>query len=402
MSSLPEFHEVPEEFEWILELRSRGGKTKAQSRTVEFSVITNSLIDAIVGGHGKGSYKGELKDHVPHGEGSWTGVVHHAKGVWNGDFKGHYVGEWEDGLPHGKGKFTKSSLRDFGSDQFTLIDDGIYEGAFIDGAMEGYGELKYTKGVMEGNTLKGDFFEDNFIQGDGRCDFNYSGCSYEGEFRHNYMDHIFGNGIYYRYNQPCNGKEVFTYGDGSKFEGKFKNGKMNGVGILKYRNGDVLEGEFVDGQCQGIGEFTFGHGDFYTGEFKLGKICGKGKMERSGHLFEGTYLDGKMHGEGTCLRRNGDKYEGMFVGDEYHGQGVCTYANGDRYEGSWEKGDFHGRGELTLANGNKYVGFFVEGVAHGEGILETADGERFEGNWDHAKLTVKKSEDHRKKPKRWF
>ena len=146
--------EIPEEFEWILELRSRGGKTKAQSRTTAYSVITRSNIETIVGGQGRGSYKGEIKENLPHGEGTWTGVVSHAKGIWNGNFFGVYKGEWEEGIPHGKGKFTKSSIDEFIIDDNSLVDDGFYEGDFFDGAIEGSGLLKYTKGIFKNNVYK--------------------------------------------------------------------------------------------------------------------------------------------------------------------------------------------------------------------------------------------------------
>ena len=245
--------EVPEEFEWILELRSRGGKTKAQARKVDFSVITRCNIDTIVGGQGSGSFKGELKDSVPHGEGIWTGVVTDAKGIWTGDFNGEYKGEWEDGLPHGQGRFTKKSIDEFSVDENALVDDGYYEGEFQDGAMQGYGTLKYTKGILENTVYEGDMFDDNYVEGQGRCDFSFSGCSYAGEFSHSYLSHISGNGVYYRYNQLCNGKDAFTYADSSKFEGKFRDGKMYGAGKVTYRNGNVLEGEFVDGRYEGFG-----------------------------------------------------------------------------------------------------------------------------------------------------
>ncbi len=64
-----------------------------------------------------GTYTGELKDGVPHGQGKWTRPAgEEYVGEWeNGDFNGHgtwsglddhYVGEWKDNLLHGKGVYT--------------------------------------------------------------------------------------------------------------------------------------------------------------------------------------------------------------------------------------------------------------------------------------------------------
>lgn len=64
-----------------------------------------------------GTYTGELKDSIPHGQGKWTSPAGESyDGEWeNGDFNGygtwtgtddHYVGEWKDNLLHGKGIYT--------------------------------------------------------------------------------------------------------------------------------------------------------------------------------------------------------------------------------------------------------------------------------------------------------
>jgi hypothetical protein len=63
-------------------------------------------------------------------------------------------------------------------------------------------------------------------------------------------------------------------------------------------------------------------------------------------------------------------YKGELKGGRPHGHGSFTDpATGDRYEGDWLDGLYHGQGTLIKRNGIVYQGWFVQGLKEGEGVL---------------------------------
>jgi hypothetical protein len=40
---------------------------------------------------------------------------------------------------------------------------------------------------------------------------------------------------------------VYTWKDGDKYEGRWKNGAFNGKGVKNFKDGTVFDGEWVDG-----------------------------------------------------------------------------------------------------------------------------------------------------------
>ena len=51
-------------------------------------------------------------------------------------------------------------------------------------------------------------------------------------------------------------------------------------------------------------------------------ICGKGKINlKDGRLYDGTFVDGKLEGEGTYINNKGDIYIGGFIGGKLNGKG---------------------------------------------------------------------------------
>ena len=55
----------------------------------------------------------------------------------------------------------------------------------------------------------------------------------------------------------------YTWSDGSKYVGEFKEGKKNGQGTLTSPDGRKYVGEFKDGKQHGQGTETFPHGSTY-------------------------------------------------------------------------------------------------------------------------------------------
>lgn len=119
-------------------------------------------------------------------------------------------------------------------------------------------------------------------------------------------------------------------GDEYNFEGTLLNQKPNGYGVASYtKSGNIYKGNFVNGKIEGDGEAIFTKGDYY-----------KGGMS-----------NGNFSGYGTYLFKSGNKYEGQFLKGKQHGKGRFTEADGGYYEGDFENGLMHGFGKYYDANG---------------------------------------------------
>jgi hypothetical protein len=101
--------------------------------------------------------------------------------------------------------------------------------------------------------------------------------------------------------------ETYTYADGGKYVGEFKDDMAHGQGTYTYANGEVYEGEWKDGKRNGQGTFTWADGDKYVGEYK----------------------DDKQHGQATYTYADGGKYVGEWKDGKQHGQGTYTSADGE-------------------------------------------------------------------------
>ncbi len=104
---------------------------------------------------------------------------------------------------------------------------------------------------------------------------------------------------------------TYTFSDGSKYIGQYKNGVPYGHGSYTYSDGTKYVGEHSNGTFEGQGEFTDKAGKRYVGGFKNGKTHGKGTYfnEAQDVVFEGEYQEG-VACNGIVNYPNGDKYEG--------------------------------------------------------------------------------------------
>jgi hypothetical protein len=156
----------------------------------------------------------------------------------------------------------------------------------------------------------------------------------------------------------------------------------NCYGTYTWANGDKYVGEWKDGKRRGQGTYTWANGNKYIGEFKDNKQHGQGtSILVNGDKYVGDYKDGKWHGQGTYTWANGNKYVGEYKDGKWHGQGTMTYPNGNKYVGEYKNGKWHGQGTMTYPNGNKYVGEYKNNKQHGQGTHTWADGGRYVGEW---------------------
>ena len=67
-----------------------------------------------------------------------------------------------------------------------------------------------------------------------------------------------------------------------------------------------------------FGTYTWANGDKYIGEYKDGKGHGQGTYTwANGDKYIGEHKDGKKHGQGTYTFANGKKNNGYFMNNEY-------------------------------------------------------------------------------------
>jgi hypothetical protein len=92
------------------------------------------------------------------------------------------------------------------------------------------------------------------------------------------------------------------------------------------------------------------------------------ELQNGNSAYEGSWIEGLRHGQGTHSFASGAKYEGSWEASKYHRYGKLTFANGEIYEGQFEKGEQHGRGVLYSSFGTvKYDGAWRNGREAGSG-----------------------------------
>jgi hypothetical protein len=120
------------------------------------------------------------------------------------------------------------------------------------------------------------------------------------------------------------------------------------------------DGSYVNGKREGKGIFTFENGDKYEGEWKADQMHGEGIYKyKSAGVYVGNYKEGKMEGQGTFKFKNGDYYKGSWLGGRREGYGTyIIYSSGAIYEGGFVNNEFYGQGKLTERDSTGRKGFF--------------------------------------------
>ncbi|XP_030196396.1 radial spoke head 10 homolog B isoform X1 [Gadus morhua] len=229
----------------------------------------------------------------------------------------------------------------------------VYKGAFSEGLIQGYGLFTWSDGVKyEGQ------FEANVPMGHGKYTW-LDGSSYEGDI-YNAIRH--GIGAHRCANTPL------------LYRGQWHRGKRHGKGVVYYNQAETswYDGHWKGNKREGWGARRYPSGNLYEGEWRDNGRHGEGTMKwlTLGEQYVGTWSNGVQHGQGTHTwfvwrmpgsqypRRN--EYQGAFVLGQRHGQGTFFYASGECYQGEWRKNEKHGRGKFTFTNGRSVEREFVD------------------------------------------
>lgn len=248
-----------------------------------------------------GVYKGYVSDGLPNGAGELS--------LPNGE---KYIGSFSGGLFNGNGIYYYLNGTTFdgmwfegeinGTGTLSFADGSYIHGDFINGTPQGVcvyqnaagdvyeGELKDGKRTGKGrfSWVNGDIYEGDYVDGEREGYGKYVSCdgsSYEGEW----------------IASVPNGSGTMVTTDKNTLTGVFIEGVLEGEGKSVSKNGDVYEGYFVHGKCRDVNAvYTFKDGSKYEGAFENDLFNGKGKFTYAdGDTVTGTFKDGLLQGSAT-------------------------------------------------------------------------------------------------------
>jgi hypothetical protein len=175
---------------------------------------------------------------------------------------------------------------------------------------------------------------------------------------------------------------TYTWGDGRKYVGEYRDGQPNGRGTITWPDGVNYVGEWRAGKSNGKGTMTYPDGQKYVGEWSAGKSKGKGtKTYPDGSQYVGDFNDDRFDGRGTFTWPDGQTYVGEYRDGKQNGQGTMTLPGGGKYVGGWNDDAYSGRGTFTWPDGRKYVGYFLNSQRNGQGTFTLSSGAKYIGAW---------------------
>jgi len=86
--------------------------------------------------------------------------------------------------------------------------------------------------------------------------------------------------------------ETYTYPDGGKYVGRWKDDKRNGQGTFTYPDGRKYVGEFKSGERNGQGTETYPDGSKYIGEWRNGDMWNGTSYYKNGNII-GKFVNGE-------------------------------------------------------------------------------------------------------------
>lgn len=213
----------------------------------------------------------------------------------------------------------------------------------------------------------------------------YDGSYYEGPYVQE--DAVDNMGVVEPSMRAYNHFGVYKMADGRIFEGvnvdnHFDPHNLQSYYRLRLPDGELYEGNFCDEFYHGIGMYTYKDGSVYEGSWHRGTRFGHGHYRSSeGWAYEGFYDTNRRHREGIITWPDGSCYMGDWYYDKIQGKGIFVTALRDIYRGEMLDGQFHGAGEMIYGDGSRYVGHFAHGLRQGRGIFSEKEGNEYYGHF---------------------
>ena len=192
---------------------------------------------------GNFNYVGEFKNGGANGIGTFTTDEY------------QYVGEWKDDKRNGQGTLTFSPP--------SKLAGGKYVGEFKDDKFNGEGTFTFSNGQI----TEGIFKDDNFLYAQevtpniivkkylplGNSGVSYALPKCEGNYNSNTWSNCFG---------------TFTYNNGGKYVGEWKDNHRSGQGVMTYPYGQEYIGEWKNDKKHGQGALIYSGGRLEEGVWK--------------------------------------------------------------------------------------------------------------------------------------
>ena len=180
--------------------------------------------------------------------------------------------------------------------------------------------------------------------------------------------------------------EIFSYDEDNfsiYYGQKNKKSQKHGLGVLLINNGEKYEGYWENDMFKPYGRYINVKGEVYEGSFDNGKLHGEGMLNFQDKCYKGTFFYGIKNGKGIETSTEED-YEGDFKNDKKDGKGILIFKQSfNTYSGDFKDGKLTGNGEFAWKSGDKYVGTITNGVFEGKGKYYWKDGNYYEGNYEN-------------------
>jgi hypothetical protein len=250
------------------------------------------------------------------------GDCQNGRGTYQFDNGNKYIGDFRRGIMNGKGTvyFANgnryagdwvSGLRE-GAGIYTFANGSVYTGGFKKSKFVGQGTMTFSNGDKHVG-----LYENDQPNGIGSYTFK-SGDRYEGGFKNGRFEGI--GTMFYKNNEKYigewannvrQGKGKLQRSNGSIVEGTWANGTMvqsndNSTAQTTSTTNTVLQDCNTNYCREGKGRFKYGDGSIWEGEFKDGTPEGQGICYyANGDKFVGGFEKHAPHGEGTMYYKDG-------------------------------------------------------------------------------------------------
>ena len=166
------------------------------------------------------------------------------------------------------------------------------------------------------------------------------------------------------------------------YSGEATAGVPHGYGKMSFRNGDRYVGNWKFGKMDGEGILYKGYGTRFEGKFYDGKRMSGKEIDTDNKVtFEGSYRDDQQY-EGKWLKADGSICkEGL-----NKGQAKINFDDGSVYEGETNGGELQGKGKYTDPDGTVLTGEWEDSLLKHADEIKFENGACYKGNMKSGRI----------------